>query len=142
MSERTLFLAWQGKARSKAWFPIGRLDVSEKDTKYRFRYIEGVKRANCEVGFPPLWDFPDLNRDYRSPRIFPLFKNRIRSPRRPDFADYMRSLNLPENADPIEILYVNGGYRATDFRGVSKIGQGGRRVFRMPVFPTRMAVRE
>lgn len=114
MSERTLFLAWQDKARSKAWFPIGRLDVYEEDPVYRFRYIEGVKRAHSEVGFPPLWDFPDLEEDYRSPRIFPLFKNRIMSPRRPDFADYMRSLDLPENADPIEILYVNGGYRATD----------------------------
>ena len=114
MTGRTLFLAWQDKAGSKAWFPIGRLDVSEEASKYRFRYIEGVKRAHSEVGFPPLLDFPEMERDYRSPTIFSLFKNRIMSPRRPDFADYMRSLDLPENADPIEILYVNGGYRATD----------------------------
>ena len=114
MSTRTLFLAWQDKAKSRAWFPIGRLDVSEKDPKYRFRYIEGVNRAHSEVGFPPLLDFPDLDKDYRSPRIFSLFKNRIMSPRRPDFKDYMRSLNLSEDADPFEILSVNGGYRATD----------------------------
>ena len=40
----------------------------------------------------------------------------------------MRSLNLPENADPIEILYVNGGYRATDnFEVFPKLvkGEGG-----------------
>ena len=114
MSERTLYLAWRDKSGDRGWFPIGRLDVSEKDPKYRFRYIEGVKRAYSEVGFPPLLDFPEIERDYRSPTIFSLFKNRIMSPRRPDFADYMRSLNLPENADPIEILHVNGGYRATD----------------------------
>ncbi|MCY4655009.1 MAG: hypothetical protein OXC95_17820 [Dehalococcoidia bacterium] len=125
MSERTLFLAWQDKAGSKAWFPIGRLDVYEEDPVYRFRYIEGVKRAHSEVGFPPLWDFPDLEEDYRSPRIFPLFKNRIMSPRRPDFAVYMRSLDLPEDADPIEILYVNGGYRATDnFQVFPKLVKG------------------
>ena len=71
---------------------------------YRFRYIEGIKRAHTEAGLPILWDFPKLTEDYRSAEIFPLFKNRIMSPRRPDFADYMRSLNLSENADPIEIL--------------------------------------
>ena len=115
MSDRTLFLAWQDKAESRAWFPIGRLDVYDKSSKYRFRYIEGVKRANCEAGLPILWDFPDLERDYRSSDIFPLFENRIMSPRRPDFADYMSSLQLPKNADPFDILSVNGGYRATDY---------------------------
>ena len=128
MSTRTLFLAWQDKAKSRAWFPIGRLDVSEKDPKYRFRYIEGVKRAHSEVGFPPLWDFPYFKKDYRSAEIFPLFKNRIMSPRRPDFADYMRSLKLSEYADPIEILSVNGGRRATDsfevFPKLVKSGDG------------------
>lgn len=125
MSERTLFLAWQDKARTRAWFPIGRLDVYEEDPKYHFRYIEGVKRARSEVGFPLLWEFPDLDRDYRSPRIFPLFKNRIMSPRRPDFKDYMRSLALSEDADPLDILSVNGGYRATDnFQVFPKLVKG------------------
>lgn len=114
MSERTLFLAWQDKARSKAWFPIGRLDVSEEYPMYRFRYIEGVKRAHSEVGFPPLLDFPDIERDYRSAKIFSLFKNRIMSPRRPDFQDYMSNLQLSLDADPVDVLSVNGGYRATD----------------------------
>lgn len=125
MSERTLFLAWQDKARSKAWFPIGRLDVREEDPMYRFRYIEGMKRAHSEVGFPPLWDFPDLDRDYRSPRIFSLFKNRIMSPRRPDFKDYMSSLQLSLDADPVDVLSVNGGYRATDnFQVFPKLVKG------------------
>ena len=128
MRERTLFLAWQDKGGSRAWFPIGRLDTYDESPKYRFRYIEGVKRAHNEVGFPPLWDFPDLKRDYRSAEIFPLFKNRIMSPRRPDFADYMSSLQLLKSADPFDILSVNGGYRATDhFEVFPKLvkGDGG-----------------
>lgn len=32
----------------------------------------------------------------------------------PDFADYLRYLDLPDGADPIEILRVNGGSRVTD----------------------------
>ena len=125
MSERTLFLAWQDKARTKAWFPIGRLDVYEEAPKYRFQYIAGVKRARSEAGFPTLWDFPDIEKEYCSPRIFPLFKNRIMSPRRPDFADYMSSLDLSENAEPFDILSVNDGYRATDnFQVFPKLVKG------------------
>lgn len=33
---------------------------------------------------------------------------------RPDFIDYLRQLDLVESADPIEILSVGGGTRATD----------------------------
>ena len=93
-----------------------------------FDILRGVKRANCEAGLPILWDFPHLERDYRSSEIFPLFKNRIMSPRRPDFADYMSSLQLPKSADPFDILSVSGGYRATDhFEVFPKLvkGEGG-----------------
>jgi hypothetical protein len=37
------------------------------------------------------------------------------TPGRPDFAEYLRQLDLPDSADPIEILSVGGGTRATDF---------------------------
>ena len=47
---------------------------------------------------------------------------------RPDRADHLRSLGLEENADPVEILSVNGGRRVTDayqvFPKLSKDGEG------------------
>lgn len=47
---------------------------------------------------------------------------------RPDRADHLRSLGLEENADPVEILSVNGGRRVTDayqvFPRLSKDGEG------------------
>jgi hypothetical protein len=46
--------------------------------------------------------------------MFPLFQNRLLRPGRPDFRDYPQSLDLPDQADPVEILSVDGGYRATD----------------------------
>lgn len=113
MNMRTLFLAWQDKrAESRQWFPVGRLDVTP--SLYRFRYIGGAKRAEEEAGFPGLIEFPHLDQDYRSSELFALFQNRIMSRTRPDFAEYLRSLDLPQEADPIEILSANGGYRATD----------------------------
>lgn len=118
MSERTLFLAWQDRERTRKWFPIGRLDADVARSRYRFRYTGGAEDARKQVGFPPLWDFPDLGKDYRSPELFPLFRNRVIAPGRPDRADYLSNLDLPEDADPIEILSVNGGSRMTDHHEV------------------------
>lgn len=114
MSTRTLFLAWQDKKPSKAWFPVGRLDADVERSFYRFRYIGGAKRAQEEVGFPLLIEFPDLNEDYQSAELFPLFQNRVMNRARPDFTEYLHSLDLTEEADPIEILSINGGHRVTD----------------------------
>ena len=114
MSTRTLFLAWQDSKPSKAWFPVGRLDADVEGSLYRFRYIGGAKRAQKEVGFPLLIEFPDLNEDYQSAELFPLFQNRVMNRARPDFADYLHRLDLTKDADPIEILSTNGGHRVTD----------------------------
>lgn len=114
MKNRTLFLAWQDKARTRSWFPVGRLDVGEPASPYRFRYVHGAERAHEETGFEPLVDFPDFHKPYDSSELFPLFKNRVLTPGRKDFDEYLRLLQLHGDADPIEILSVDGGYRATD----------------------------
>lgn len=114
MSSQTLFLAWQDKDRTRAWFPVGRLD-SDRDRKdYRFRYTGGADMARKQAGFPALMDFPDLHRDYHSKELFPMFKNRVLMPGRPDFADYIARLGLAGETDPIEMLAIDGGFRATD----------------------------
>ena len=113
MNTKTLFLAWQDQRdESRQWFPIGRLDV--EPTLHRFRYIRGARRAKKEAKFPPLLDFPDILKDYRSLELFPLFKNRVIASGRPDRSDYLNNLDLSEDADPADILSVNGGSRVTD----------------------------
>lgn len=114
MKQKTLFLAWQDKARTRQWFPVGRLDVDQPGSLYRFRYVRGAERAHTRSGFEPLVDFPEFRQDYEASELFPLFKNRVLTPGRRDFQEYLRILDLPEKADPIEILAVDGGYRATD----------------------------
>ena len=113
MITKTLFLAWQDKGEeNRPWFPLGRLDI--EPSLYRFRYSGGAVRAQQEVKFPPLWDFPQLLEDYKSLELFPLFRNRVIAQGRPDRADYLGNLDLQENADPFEMLSVSGGYRVTD----------------------------
>lgn len=114
MNTKTLFLAWQDKNR-RQWFPVGRLDANVELPFYRFRYIGGAERAEREAKFPLLYEFPEMDGDYKSTELFALFKNRIIAPGRPDRMDYLHNLGLPENANPVEILSVNGGRRATDF---------------------------
>lgn len=115
---KSLFLAWQApkdSARSRAWFPVGRLDAELEHSHYRFRYTGGAKKAHTEVGFTPLLAFPDFEADYESDELFPLFKNRVISSKRTDFEEYIKWLDLDRgHADPISILSVSGGERVTD----------------------------
>ena len=115
MSEQTLFLAWQDNTgSSRRWYPVGRLDSDTSKPRYRYRYTHGALRAQEEVGFPLVLDFPELKRDYKSRALFPMFANRIIARGRPDRLAYLKHLDLAETADPIEILAANGGRRATD----------------------------
>ncbi len=61
-----------------------------------------------------MYDFPEFHYRYQSPELFPLFKNRVITPGRKDFEEYLRLLDLPDQASPIEILSVDGGTRAAD----------------------------
>jgi hypothetical protein len=115
---KSLFLAWQApsdSARSRAWFPVGRLDAEVDNSVYKFRYTRGAITAERDVGFKPLFAFPDFKKVYESNELFPLFKNRVLSSKRTDFHEYIRWLDLDQGqADPISILEVSGGGRATD----------------------------
>lgn len=134
MSARTLFLAWQD-SRSRQWFPVGRLDADLQRSAFRFRYTGGAERARQEVGFRLAPDFPQLKEDYRSAALFPLFRNRIMASERPDFPDYLESLDLPARADPIEILAVDGGHHVTDaFEVFPKLAKGADGGFRCRFF--------
>lgn len=98
-----------------AWFPVGRLDAEPEARQYRFRYTHGAVKAQEDVGFAPLLAFPDFKRDYESDELFPLFKNRVISPKRADFQEYIQWLDLDRgHSDPISILSVSGGERVTD----------------------------
>jgi len=91
---------------------------SDARTWYRFRYIQGAKRAQDQAGFPLLVEFPKLDRNYEFGELFPVFQNRVTRPTRPDFSDYVHSLGLAESADAFDILSVSGGRRVTDPYGV------------------------
>lgn len=74
-----------------------------------------MRKAQLESNFQVLHSFPELERVYTSSELFPLFSNRLMRPSRPDYKDYIESLNIPENeAEPFGILVRSGGRKATD----------------------------
>lgn len=109
---QTLFLAWQDP-NSRSWFPIGRLTFD--GARYQFVYTQGVKEAQNTCCFIPLSSFPHLEQVYTSTHLFPVFSNRLMSCSRPDYANFVQWLNIPDTeAEPLAILARSGGQRETD----------------------------
>lgn len=104
-----LVVAWQHRG-SRLITPVGLLEHDE-ETGYRFRYL---RRAARVPGFQPFLGFPLLERTYTSPRLFPIFAQRVMSPKRPDYTRYLRHLHLAEDASPWEQMARSEGRRTGD----------------------------
>lgn len=119
VKERTLFLGWQDGGKTREWFPVGRLDADFAEPRYRFCHVKGAERARETGGFDLVPGFPELHGTYESRELFPVFQNRVMSPRRPDFEDYVKGLALDPvldpATDPTSVLLVDVGRRVTDF---------------------------
>ena len=133
---RTFFLGWQDQQNSRRWYPVGRLDFNSTDHTFAFGYTKGAREAAGKSGFEALDDFPDLNQIYRSPNLFPMFKNRVMTSQRRSFQDYLKQLAIEHSdPDPMEILAVDGGYRTTDlFQVFPKIEKRENGAFRCRFF--------
>jgi hypothetical protein len=107
-----LYLAWKDPVKRR-WYPIGRLTF--RDGCYEFVYTHGVVTARRESAFEPIPLFPDFHRIYPGDDLFPLFRNRIFNPKRPEYRDHIRFLDIDEESPrELRILARSGGARATD----------------------------
>ncbi len=108
---RHLFVAKQFSDRSIR--PVARLSMfqSPVGTRYLFAYLPEEKEIS---EFSPFLSFPELGTVYESDELFPLFENRVMGRNRPEFSEFVASLNLDEKAEPFEILERSGGPRETN----------------------------
>jgi hypothetical protein len=122
-----LFVAWR-EPESHRILPVGRLlRLQTPFQGYEFCYIEGARAP--QAGFQPFLAFPKLDEVYRSRELLPFFKNRVLSPSRPDYLEYVESLALDaREAEPMTLLAVSGGRRTTDlveiFPDWTRLGNG------------------
>jgi hypothetical protein len=106
---RRLFVVWQNPD-TRQFVHVGHLDRLP-DGEYEFAYEPNVDAVEGFSGFAA---FPDIDRPYRAGQLFPFFTNRVLSPRRPEYPQYVAALGLGDAPEPVEILARSGGGRATD----------------------------
>lgn len=105
-----LFVAWQDPS-SRSWAPVARL-TRDQDQRYHLAYTQGARRL---ANFQPFGRMRDLDREYVSDELFPLFANRVLAKSRPEYQDYLGWLGLEQaRYDVLEELARTGGLRATD----------------------------
>lgn len=108
----TLFVAWQDP-KQRAWYPVGRLTGTS--SLFQFVYTNGAVDAREKSNFGTLPSFDSFEEVYESDELFPLFANRVPPQSRPDYVAFAEYLNLPgDEYDPIAMLAISGGRRATD----------------------------
>ncbi|MFJ2617913.1 hypothetical protein [Glutamicibacter sp. NPDC087344] len=76
---------------------------------YSFNYVHNVLSIE---DFRPLVGFPDLYARYDADDLFPLFAQRVMTPRRPDYSSFVSALGLSDVPTPWEQLPHSGGRRA------------------------------
>lgn len=109
---KSVFVAWRsGGETNGRWGPVGRLDRIQSG--YRFVYTQGARLMERFDPFPGL---PDVEAVYESQELFPLFANRLLATSRPEYQSYLEwsGYGLVETPDPIAVLSVTAGMRATD----------------------------
>jgi len=109
-NQNSIYLAWQSP-ESRDWFVVGLLRQIE--TGFSFNYTKGALSSKL---FIPFSGMESLDKTYMSSELFPLFKNRLLSKRRPEYPKFLKWLSLEATDDisPLDILGRSGGIRGTD----------------------------
>jgi hypothetical protein len=117
----TRLLVTSRNPHTRAYRPVGFL--SHRRDEYQFCYLRRELRRDA---FRPL---PGLAQAARgavsSPRLFPLFSERVISARRPDRQLSLEALGLPLDAAPMEVLARSHGQRVGDTIELLPAPEGG-----------------
>jgi hypothetical protein len=118
------FLVLRQDSDTREYAVVGRLD--REDDQYVFRYAPKVA-DNPNAALLP--GFPDRRLTYRARALFATFSNRVMTPRRDSYQDYLGLLGLEGGEpEPFEVLARTWGTRATDriqVLPIPRVGRGG-----------------
>ncbi|MGL4379750.1 MAG: HIRAN domain-containing protein [Vibrio sp.] len=109
MNSNEIFLAWQSPD-TRDWYVVGQLTQSQSE--FTFKYTKGAEKSEK---FIPFSGMEQLGQTYVSKELFPLFKNRLLSEKRPEYPSFIKWLALEHSeVSPLSILARSGGLRGTD----------------------------
>lgn len=122
-NSNSVYVAWQAPD-TRDWHVVGNLQ--ERNSGYVFKYTKGALKSSKFTKFSGM---TDVRETYVSEELFPLFKNRLLSPRRPEYPRFIKWLGFEdESVNPIDILARSGGLRSTDqlqiFKKIEVDGSG------------------
>ena len=103
-----LAVAWQHPV-TRRLRAVGLLSRGADD--FTFSYLAAAGQVD---GFQPFIGFPEMGREYRSARLFPLFAQRVMRAGRPDYARHLEVLALGRASDPWQVLARSQGQRQGD----------------------------
>lgn len=103
-------LVTQRDPATRGYKALGFLSAEEGGS-YSFAYL---RSALMTPDFVPLPGLSRTDGPSRSTSLFPLFAERVISPRRPDRPQAMHALGLPLDAAPFEVLVRSAGRRVED----------------------------
>lgn len=103
-----LVVTWQHPV-SRSIQPVGVLTCSSDG--FAFSYLDAARNV---PDFRPFLGFGEMHRRYESSMLFPFFAQRVMRPSRPDYAAYLQSLALADDATAWQILARSQGARAGD----------------------------
>ncbi|WP_312636071.1 HIRAN domain-containing protein [Oscillibacter sp.] len=98
----TLLLIWKNPS-TRQNHVVGQL---EKGVKYTFKYSDDVENAIKE-GFKKLIGFEDLNKEYVSDILFPVFSSRLPDKKRRDISNILDKYHIKQYDE--YLLLKNGG---------------------------------
>ncbi len=108
-NSNSVYVAWQAPD-TRDWHVVGNLQ--ERKSGYVFKYTKGALKSSKFTMFSGM---NDVHETYVSEELFPLFKNRLLSPRRPEYPRFIKWLGFEDDSvNPIDILARSGGLRSTD----------------------------
>lgn len=115
--------------------PVAKVYYSQG--KYRLAYTEGALNSR----FPAFPRMSVKDKTYSSSDLFPFFKSRIISERRPEFSVMLSWLDMrQEDYDPLELLSVSGGSKKTDnFRIIRAPQKTSENKYRIKFFVSGIA---
>ncbi|WP_248466121.1 HIRAN domain-containing protein [Pectobacterium versatile] len=108
-NSNSVYVAWQAPD-TRDWHVVGNLQ--ERNSGYVFKYTKGSLKSSKFTKFSGMTDFHET---YVSKELFPLFKNRLLSSKRPEYPRFIKWLGFEdESVNLIDILARSGGLRSTD----------------------------
>lgn len=99
MNKNSVIMVWK-EPKTRRHYAVGEIEKTKDG--FTFQYTHEVIDA-LKKGFELLLPFPEIEKEYNSEVLFPVFSTRLPDKKRPDIEDILKKYGIKEY-DPFELL--------------------------------------